>query len=199
MTVELTRRFIKPKVRAHAWEPGPRCGTRWQFAPGDQRLRHWRLRRYGGEIEGVYRQFRRENYEWPRCLERSTVATMNAEPVHGSGWQGIERATSGIASSTSRPPPANANAACRIAVVQPDDRAFRECGRCLDTSRKRAAVVAVSSPARALGRPGARRVYVCHSRASLSPRGHRLYEAFTPGSLFLFRWLRPRLAGVSAG
>ena len=49
VTVELTRRFIKPKVRAHAWEPGPRCGTRWQFAPGDQRLRHWRLRRYGGE------------------------------------------------------------------------------------------------------------------------------------------------------
>jgi hypothetical protein len=27
--------------------------------------------------------FGRENYEWPRCLERSTVATMNAEPVHG--------------------------------------------------------------------------------------------------------------------
>jgi hypothetical protein len=35
--------------------------------------------------------FGRENYEWPQCLQRSTVATMNAEAVHGF-WERSDRA-----------------------------------------------------------------------------------------------------------
>jgi hypothetical protein len=34
--------------------------------------------------------FGRENYEWPRCLQRSTVATINAEAVHGF-WERNDR------------------------------------------------------------------------------------------------------------
>lgn len=35
--------------------------------------------------------FGRENYEWPQCLQRSTVATINAEGVHGF-WERNDRA-----------------------------------------------------------------------------------------------------------
>lgn len=34
--------------------------------------------------------FGRENYEWPRCLERNTIATMNSEEVHAF-WERGER------------------------------------------------------------------------------------------------------------
>ena len=36
--------------------------------------------------------FGRENYEWPNCLARSTVATMNAEAVHGYWLNGDREA-----------------------------------------------------------------------------------------------------------
>jgi hypothetical protein len=131
--------------------------------------------------------FGRENYEWPQCLERSTVATMNAEGVHAF-WENNDRASyieycmrhlkaaSGIAPT--RPVASRwFNLMTIISETAGDVWIHREKEQLWWTiSNSDAAEIALETDPRPL--QGAPRVYVCHKPCEpwrqTNKRGNRL-------------------------
>ena len=131
--------------------------------------------------------FGRENYEWPQCLHRGTVATMNAEGVHGF-WERRDRAgyieycmrnlkaASGIAPTRSV---ASRwfNLMTIISETSGDVWIHREKEQIWWTvSKSDASQITLETDPRPL--QGARRVYVCHKPCepwrNVTKRGNRL-------------------------
>ncbi len=68
--------------------------------------------------------FGRGNYEWPKCHDRNTVATMNAEAVHRFWLNGDRESYIKHCIAHKDAFGANANAARSFALVQFDDDHF---------------------------------------------------------------------------
>jgi hypothetical protein len=131
--------------------------------------------------------FGRENYEWPQCLQRSTVATMNAEGVHVF-WERRDRAgyidycmrnlkaASGIAPT--RPVASRwFNLMTIISETSGDVWIHREKEQIWWTvSKSDASEITLETDPRPL--QGASRVYVCHKPCvpwrNVNKRGNRL-------------------------